>query len=113
MSEKEARDKIMQLQQVQQQMQALTMQKQTMQMQQGETENALSELEKLKNEKVYELIGNLLINKKPQELKESLKDKKEKLDLRIESVDKQLKRITTKAQELQQEIMTMTKEGNK
>ncbi len=107
----QAREKLMRLQQLQQQLQALSMQKQSMQVQQAEISNALSELKKVKTERVYELVGNLLINKKPSVLSKSLTDKQEMINLRIESIDKQLKRITSKAQELQKEIMKSSQGG--
>lgn len=109
----EARNKLVKLQQYQQQLQALTMQKQTIQAQKGEVDNALKELGEVKDEKVYEMVGNILINKKPDELKNSLSERKERLDLRLESIEKQLKRITSKAQELQKEVMSMTQGGSK
>ncbi len=106
------RDKMVRLQQFQQQLQALSMQKQSIQVQQAEIRNALQELEKVRNEKVYELVGNILINRKPDELTKSLKEKQERIDLRIESIDKQLKRITSKVQELQKEVTNLSG-GNK
>jgi prefoldin beta subunit len=108
-----ARDKLMGLQQLQQQLQALTMQKQTIQMQLAEIDNALNELKDVKTEKVYELVGNILVNKKPVDLNKSLVDKKERYDLRIESIEKQLKRVTIKAQDLQKDIMGLAQKGGK
>lgn len=104
--QEESRDKIARLQQLQQQIQALSMQKQTLQMQQAEIDNALNELKNVKSEKTYELIGNILINKQPTELTKSLNDKKDLLNMRTESIDKQLKKTTIKAQELQKEVMS-------
>lgn len=111
--EDEAREKVMKLQQFQQQMQALTMQKQTVQLQESEITNALAELGEVKEEKVYEIVGNILINKKAANLKKSLKDKQERLKLRLESINKQLKRITSKAQQLQKDIMKTAQGGKK
>ncbi len=107
------KDKIMSLQQLQQQLQALTMQKQTIQMQQSEITNAINELKGVKTEKVYELVGNILVNRQPSELNKSLADKQERLGLRMESIEKQLKRITLKAQELQKDIMGSAQKGAK
>ena len=109
--EDDSRNKIMQFQQLQQQLQALAMQKQTIQLQESEITNALTELTKIKTEKVYEIVGNILINKKPDELKKSLTEKQESIKIRLESIDKQLKRITTKAQDLQKDVMKLTQGG--
>jgi len=111
-NEDEMRNKVMKLQQFQQQMQALSMQKQTLQVQEAELDNALSELKKVKNEKVYEIVGNILINKKPLTLRNSLNEKKEHLKLRLESINKQLKRITDKAQEIQKDVMKNAQEAS-
>ncbi|MBD3312464.1 prefoldin subunit beta [archaeon] len=107
----EAREKVMKLQQFQQQMQALTMQKQNIQLQESEITNALTELGSVNQEKVYEIVGNILINKKPSDLKKSLKEKQERLKLRLESINKQLKRVTSKAQDLQKDVMKLTQGG--
>ena len=95
---------IIKFQQYQQQLQALSIQKQALQIQKAEIENALKELGKITNEKVYELIGNILVNKTPKELKESLSDKRERANLRLESINKQIERINAKLKELQQQL---------
>ncbi len=88
-------------------------QKQNVQIQAQEIENALKELEKNPNSTVYELVGNVLIKKTPQELTESLNEKKKLTDLRLESLDKQIDRITKKAQDLQKELSSLKGGGAK
>ncbi len=98
-------DKLIHLQQYQQQLQALSSQKQSIQLQEAEVSNALKELSVVKDEKVFEIVGNVLINRKPDELIKRLNDKKERISLRLESIDKQIKRITEKVQSLQKELI--------
>ncbi len=98
-------DKLIHLQQYQQQLQALASQKQSIQLQEAEVSNALKELSVVKDEKVFEIVGNVLINRKPSELIKRLNDKKERISLRLESIDKQIKRITEKVQSLQKELI--------
>ena len=106
-------EKMMRLQQFQQQLQTLNVQKQQIQLEQAEIKNALKELSKVEDEKTYELVGKILINKEPSKLKESLTEKQERIELRIESIDKQLKRVTSKAQSLQKEVMSLRQEQPK
>lgn len=110
---KKLEEQMMRLQQFQQQLQTLTIQKQNIQLQEAEIKNALKELAKVKGEQTYELVGRILINKKPSDLKASLTEQQERINLRLESINKQLKRITSKAQELQKEIMTSRQGGQK
>ena len=92
------------LQQLQQQAQMLMLQKQNFQLQQVEIENAIKELENSKEENVHELVGNILIKKKKNEVVPKLKDANETLKMRISSVDRQLDILTKKILTLQQKF---------
>jgi len=100
---KETQGKIQELQILQQRLQLFTAQKQQFQMQQVEVENALAEVEKTKNA-VYRLVGEILVEKSADEIKKELKDKKEELDLRIKTLDKQEARTKESALALQKGI---------
>ncbi len=82
-------------------------QKQNIQIRQQEIDNALKELKNNPKSTVYELVGNILIKKAPVELTKSLTDKKDLTDLRLESIDKQIDRITNKAQSLQKQLTSI------
>ena len=88
---------------LQQRLQLFTAQKQQFQMQMIEVENALTEIEKTKNS-VYRLVGEILIEKPAEEVKKELKEKKEELDLRIKTLDKQEAKTKESALALQKEI---------
>ncbi len=108
MTQKEIEDKIEQLQLFEQNIQALLMQKQSFQSQLLEVENSLEELNKTRD-KPYRIIGPIMVLSDKEELKKELKGKKEVLDLRINSLDKQETEIRAKAKELQEEVVKSLK----
>jgi len=96
-------EKIGELQMIQQRMNVFANQKQVFQIQQIETENALKELENAKSP-VYKLVGELLIEKSPEELKKELEEKKTDADIRVKSIEKQEEKAKQRAMELQAEV---------
>ena len=96
-------EKIQELQLLQQRLQVFAAQKQQLQLQQIETDNALVELEKAKPP-VYRMIGELLVEKPIADLKKELKERKEEIELRIKTVEKQELKSKDRAQELQKEV---------
>ncbi|MCS4541345.1 MAG: prefoldin subunit beta [Euryarchaeota archaeon] len=94
-----------QFQQLQQQAQAIINQKFQLQLQLKETERALEELGKLTTEsEVYKSVGVLLIKSDKPVLEKELNEKKETLDLRIKTIEKQEERIRKRLEELQQQL---------
>lgn len=102
--DKETEGKIQQLQLLEQNLQAFLMQKQNFQTQLAETESALKELKDAKQ--AYKIVGNIMISSKKEELQEYLKDKKEKTELRLKTLEKQEERIKERAQSLQKEVLS-------
>ena len=100
---KESEKKLSQLQMLEQSMQSLLMQKQQFQMQQVELESALKELEKV--EQAYKIVGNIMVLSKKPDLQEDLNSKKEVIDLRIKTLEKQENQFREKASKLQSEIL--------
>jgi len=89
-------NQIAQLQQVQQQVQALAMQ---------ESKMALEELEKLADDAVvYRNVGELVIKTSKEESVSKLKDREETLSLRLQSISRQEERLTTRFKQLQEQI---------
>lgn len=95
--------KINQLQIVEQNLQQLLLQKQQFQSKLIEIDSALEELEK--SEDAYKIIGNVMIKSSKDELTNDLKEKKEKSELRIKTIENQEKRVKEKAEALRKEIM--------
>lgn len=104
MEKEELSEKIQELQQLEQSVQALLNQKHNSQLQLAEIENALQELSKTSSDP-YKIIGNLMIQTNKKELEQDLQEKKEILQLRVKTLDKQEKQQKEKAGALQQEVM--------
>ena len=105
---KENEKKINQLQLFEQSMQNLLVQKQQFQSQLVEAESALKELET--SEHSYKIIGNIMISAKKDDLKKELQSKKDLLELRIKTLEKQENQIKDKSSKMQSEIMSSMKE---
>lgn len=97
------KEKIQQLQLLEQSMQNFLMQKQQFQGQLLEIESALKELDNTSIS--YKIIGSVMINKNPEELKEELKEKKSTVELRIKTLEEQENKLKDKAQSMQSEVM--------
>ncbi len=111
MVEKETEKKISQLQMMEQSMQTFLMQKQQFQAQLVEIESALKELEKSKE--AYKIVGNIMVSSDKDELEKDLKKKKEIVELRIKTLEKQEGQIKEKASAVQEEVMKELKEKKK
>jgi len=103
------KDKLEQLKVLQSNLEMVVFQKHTLQSQLNEIENALKEIDKMDKEEVYKLVGNLLIKKSKEEVKKELLDRKEVIEIRLESLNKQEEKIREKITKLQAEIMRLSK----
>lgn len=101
---KEAEEGIAQLQMIEQNLSNYIMQKQTFQGQLLETDNALKEIDKVK-EKAYKIIGTIMIAAKKEDLKKDLASKKEMLELRIKTLEKQEEKLKKSAEDIQKLVM--------
>jgi prefoldin beta subunit len=99
------KNQLAQLQQIQQQAQAIAVQKNQVEINLKETELALEELEKLESDAViYRAVGDLLIKSERDKTKESLKEKKDTLDLRLQTLARQEERVQKRFQQLQEQL---------
>jgi prefoldin beta subunit len=96
-------DKIMQLQLLEQNMQNFLMQKQQFQMQLSEVESAIENIKD--SSKVYKIIANIMVDSEKEKVAEELNHKKEMLQLRIQSLEKQEEKIREKSEKLQKEVL--------
>ena len=83
---KETQEKIQELQSYEHGLQNLLMQKQAFQLELNETESALSEIEKTKDE-VFKIIGQIMVKTDKETMKKELENKKELLSLRLKSIE--------------------------
>ena len=104
---KETEQKINQLQMFEQSLQNFLGQKQQFQVQLVEVESALNELDN--TEKAYKIVGNIMVETDKNELKKDLQSKKEVLELRIKTMEKQETQVRERASKLQSEILEKIK----
>jgi len=97
-------EKIMQLQIMEQNLQNIIIQKQNFQAQTSEIENALKEVKETK-EKVFKVIGTTMISVDKEKIEKELTSKKEMLDMRLKSFEKQEKQVKEKFESLQSEVL--------
>ncbi|HJJ29620.1 MAG TPA: prefoldin subunit beta [Methanocorpusculum sp.] len=99
-------------QQIQQQLQQVSSQKMQYEMTLRETKRALEEVESTPDEAViFSAVGSILIQKQKVTVKTELEEKIDSLELRINSMDKQEKAMTTKATQLQKQIQEAISSG--
>jgi prefoldin beta subunit len=83
-----------------QQLMFITRQKQQLEVQKNVLDNAIKELEKTKDKKVYKGIGNIFINSDKEDVIKDTKDFKETVDLKIKNLQKQEEDIIGKLNSL-------------
>ena len=99
------RHQLAQFQQAQQQAQVLTTQRQQLELLLRETERALEELGKLQEgATVYKSVGTILVKSEREELKKSLGEQKETLDLRIKTLERQEERVVQRLREMREKL---------
>ncbi len=96
-------EKIQQLQTIEQNMQHLLKQRQQFQMQLMELDSAFEELKK--TEKAYKIIGNIMVVSEKSALEKELHEKKDRVELRIKSFEKQENSLKEQAKAVREEIM--------
>ncbi|MBI2671336.1 prefoldin subunit beta [Candidatus Woesearchaeota archaeon] len=100
----ETEEKIGQLQLLEQNLQNISAQKQNFQAQLLEIENAMEELGKSKG-KIYKIIGSVMIASEKKDLEKDLNSKKEIIELRVKSFEKQENKLREKFTETQEEVL--------
>ncbi len=103
MATPEAQESISRLQLMEQNLQAVGMQKQQFSTQLFEVDSALKELDK--TDSAFKIVGNIMIKSDKDTLQKELSQRKEILELRITSLEKQETQIKDEAKKLQEEVM--------
>ena len=106
--DKQTQEKIQQLQSYEQALHTLLMQKQAFQAELNETENALSEIIKTKDD-VFKLVGNIMIKSDKKKIEEELKKKQGLIQLRLKSIEKQETQLEKQVEEIREEVMKRIK----
>lgn len=100
---KEIEEKVAQLSQIEANVQQQLQQKQQFQSQLLEIESALREMKS--SEECYRIIGNVMVKADKKKLSEDLEKKKEILDIRVSSIEKQEEKLKEKQKELQKDVL--------
>jgi len=106
--DEKTQQQIQEIQILEQNLHNLLLQKQAFQIELNETENALSEISKSKDD-VFKLISNIMIKTDKEKLEKELKQKKELLALRLSSIEKQETQLSEQVEKLRKEIMKKIK----
>jgi prefoldin beta subunit len=109
----EMQGKIMQFQQIQQQIQVIAQQKYQIEMQVTEIDKTIEELGKLKKgAEIYRSVGSILVRNDDREgLVKELEDKKETLGIRLKTMGNQEKTLREMHQSLQKELTDALQKG--
>ena len=102
--DKDTQEKVKELQFLEQNLNNLLMQKQAFQIELTETENAMTEMTKAKDD-VYKLMGNILIKSDKTKIEEELQKRKDIVSLRMNSIESQESQLTRQAEALKKEVM--------
>ena len=104
----QVQNQVAQIQQVQQQAQALSVQKSQTDIMIKETQMAVEELEKSSDDVVvYKSVGELMIKSEKTALLVTLKERLDTLSLRIQSIDRQEERLNARYKQLQEQLQSM------
>lgn len=104
---KQTEQKLMQLQLLEQSIQNILTQKQQFSGQLLEIENALKEVKQVQN--AYKIVGNIMVLTKQKDLMEDLQQKQDLITVRIQSLERQEKKLREKATSLQEEVVSKLK----
>lgn len=98
----QVQQRLLRLQQLQQTLQSVLTQKQQLELELTETEQALSELEKVTDDAViYKSIGSLLVKSEKAKVTTELNERKDLLTMRINVLGKQEERMRSQVKDLQ------------
>lgn len=105
-------NQVAQIQQVQQQAQALAMQKSQTEVLIKENQMAIEELEKTNEDAVvYKSVGELMIKTDRNALLAETKEKADTLSLRLQSIERQEERLNSRFKQLQEQLRHMMNGG--
>ena len=108
---KQIQDKVTQFQGIQNQLQMIMVQKNQSVIKLKSIETALTEVEKVAQERIYNVVGPLVIETNKEDSKTKLEKDKETTDTEIKILDRQEKRLKDKLNELNVELQAMMQGG--
>jgi len=102
--EKNQNEILQELQLLEQNLQSIILQRQAFEMEFADTNNALEELKKQKDD-VYKIVGSLMIKAKKDEVEAEMKHKKDLIEARLKNLGKQELAFKEKSFKIREELM--------
>ena len=110
----QVQNQLVRFQEQQEQYKALLLRKQQFEMEAKEVEKALQESKNLKDDAViYKSVGILLFRSEKAKIVTELTEKKEELDLRVKTIERQEQRLKQQLEELRKLIMEQVSASGK
>jgi len=107
---KHDQQEVARFQNIQQQLEFMMQQKSSLQHQMDESEHAIKELESAEEDAVvYKSAGRIFIRSTRSVLLDSSKERKEQLEIRLNSITKQVERINSQYEEQKKKIQDINK----
>ena len=107
------KDDLVAIQNLQRQLQSVIIEKESLQLRLKEIEDALQELEKIKDDsETYRLYGDVLVQKKKEEIRKELQEEKENIEVRIKSLEKIENRLINSLKEYEKKLGEKSERGN-
>jgi len=100
----EAQQILVEMQTLQQQIQAVLIQRESLNIQNVEMEKALEEMKNTKEKEVFKIVGPILVKAAKEEVEKEFAEKKELIDVRLKSLKKQEDRLKEKINEAQEKF---------
>lgn len=104
MDQQELQQSLVEFERGRNQLSSLSAQKQQIQVQQEGLTQAIEELTKTKETKVFKAVGSVLLAKDVVDVKKELEDQKESMDLRLKTVTKQESLLVDKLNKLKTKL---------
>jgi len=89
---------------LQQQIRNVLIQKETIKLQLAEIDSALEELKNSKEDNVYKVVGNVMIKKSKNDVEKELKEVKEDLQIRVNSLEKIEKDLIERIKNIEEKL---------
>jgi prefoldin beta subunit len=110
----QVQNQLVRFQEQQEQYKAILLRKQQFEMEAKEVEKALQESNNLKDDAViYKSVGILLFRTEKAKIVTELTEKKEELDLRVKTIERQEQRLKQQLEELRKQIMEQVSASSK
>src|SRR5919202_2625814 len=101
------KEQVSRLHQIQQNLQAIMMKKQQIEQETSETDRVIEEIKKIDEDTVSKRYNTLLVKAKREDILKELKEKKYVLNIRMEVIEKQEKRVSDNLKEVENKIIKM------